>query len=63
MLVIACMGGYDTLATWVPRVIEMKKFSTSLATFLPLGFFFSGPITGFISDRLKTVTFYYPLWV
>jgi len=57
MLVIACMGGYDTLATWVPRVIEMKNFRPSLATFLPLGFFFSGPITGFISDRLKNRNF------
>ncbi|NLJ49511.1 MAG: MFS transporter [Candidatus Atribacteria bacterium] len=53
MLVIACMGGYDTLATWIPKVIEMKNLNPSLATFLPLGFFFSGPIIGFVSDRLK----------
>lgn len=53
LLVIAAMGGYDTLATWIPKIIEMKNLSSSLATLLPLGFFFSGPIIGFVSDRLK----------
>jgi len=53
LLVIAAMGGYDTLATWIPRIIEMKNLNPSLATLLPLGFFFSGPIIGFVSDRLK----------
>ena len=53
LLVIAAMGGYDTLATWIPKIIEMKNFNSSFATFLPLGFFFSGPVAGFLSDRLK----------
>jgi len=52
LLVIAAMGGYDTLATWIPKIIEMKHLSSAFATFLPLGFFFSGPIAGFLSDHL-----------
>ena len=51
ILVIAAMGGYDTLATWVPKVIEMKKMNPSFAMLLPIGFFFSGPIIGLLSDR------------
>jgi len=51
ILVIAAMGGYDTLATWIPKIIEMKHLNSSLSTLLPLGFFFSGPIIGVVSDR------------
>ena len=49
----SAMGSYDTLATWLPKVLEMKKFPGALASLLPLGFFFAGPVTGWISDRLK----------
>jgi cyanate permease len=49
----AAMGSYDTLATWMPKVLEMKNFSPALASFLPFGFFFAGPLVGWVSDRLK----------
>ncbi len=49
---IASMGSYDTLATWMPRVLEMKGLNKTLASLLPLGFFLAGPIVGFASDRL-----------
>jgi cyanate permease len=49
----SAMGSYDTLATWMPKVLEMKKFPQTLASLLPLGFFFAGPAVGWVSDRLK----------
>jgi cyanate permease len=49
---IASMGSYDTLATWMPKVLEMKGLNKTLASLLPLGFFLAGPIVGFASDRL-----------
>jgi cyanate permease len=49
----SAMGSYDTLATWMPKVLEMKKFSGALASLLPLGFFFAGPLVGWMSDRFK----------
>jgi len=49
--IIASMGGYDTLATWMPKVLEMKAFNTALASLLPLGFFLAGPIVGLVSDK------------
>lgn len=53
---IACMGGYDTLATWIPKVLEMKYFEEAAAFFLPLGFLVSGPLVGFLSDKLGSET-------
>jgi cyanate permease len=49
----SAMGSYDTLATWMPKVLEMKKIPGVLASLLPLGFFFAGPVVGWMSDRLK----------
>jgi MFS family permease len=49
----SAMGSYDTLATWMPKVLEMKGFPQALASLLPLGFFFAGPVIGWISDRLR----------
>lgn len=51
LLMIASMGSYDTLATWMPKVLEMKKLDKSFASLLPLGFFIAGPVVGFLSDR------------
>ncbi|MFH1756536.1 MAG: MFS transporter [Pseudomonadota bacterium] len=51
--VIASMGSYDTLATWMPKVLEMKGLNKTLASLLPLGFFLAGPIIGFASDRFQ----------
>lgn len=50
---IASMGSYDTLATWMPKVLEMKELNMTLASLLPLGFFLAGPIVGFASDRFR----------
>jgi len=47
------MGSYDTLATWMPKVLEMKTLSKALASLLPLGFFVAGPTVGFVSDRFR----------
>jgi cyanate permease len=50
---IASMGSYDTLATWMPKVLEMKELNRTVASLLPLGFFLAGPIVGFASDRFR----------
>ncbi len=52
-LLIATMGSYDSLATWMPKVLAMKQLNAALATLLPLGFFLAGPIIGSVSDRFK----------
>ena len=49
----ASMGSYDTLATWMPKVLEMKGLNKALASLLALGFFVAGPIVGFASDRFQ----------
>ncbi|MEM1587513.1 MAG: MFS transporter [Candidatus Bathyarchaeia archaeon] len=50
---IASMGAYDTLATWMPKVLEMKCLNKAFSSFLSLGFFLAGPIIGFILDKIK----------
>lgn len=45
------MGSYDTLATWMPKVLEVKNLDKSFASLLPLGFFLAGPVIGFTIDR------------
>ena len=52
LLMIVSMGSYDTLATWMPKVLEMKELSKVFASLLPLGFLLAGPVVGFLSDRL-----------
>ena len=51
LFMIASMGSYDTLATWMPKVLEIKGFNKALASLLSMGFFLAGPIVGFLSDR------------
>ena len=51
--VMAAMGSYDTLATWMPKVLEMKELNEEVASLLPLGFFVAGPTIGFASDRFR----------
>jgi len=53
LLLAAAMGSYDTLATWLPKVLSLKQLNESYASLLPLGFFLAGPVTGFILDRFK----------
>src|SRR4030042_1153953 len=51
LFVMAAMGSYDTLATWMPNVLEMKELNEEAASLLPLGFFVAGPTIGLASDR------------
>jgi cyanate permease len=51
--VMAAMGSYDTLATWMPNVLEMKNINAATASLLPLGFFLAGPTIGLASDRFQ----------
>jgi cyanate permease len=53
LFMVASMGTYDTLATWMPRVLEMKKLDKTLASLLPLGFFLSGPVMGYTLDKFQ----------
>lgn len=50
---MASMGSYDTLATWMPKVLEMKNLDKALASVLPLGFFTAGPVMGYLLDRFR----------
>ncbi len=52
-LMIASMASYDTLATWMPKVLEMKGVDTAISSFLPFGFLLAGPITGLALDRFQ----------
>lgn len=56
LFLVASMGCYDTLATWMPRVLDMKQFSSALASLLPLGFFVAGPVVGLLSDQVQNRT-------
>ncbi len=56
LFMIATMGCYDTLATWLPEVLGLKGLGKSPSFFLSLGFFLSGPIIGFVSDRFEDET-------
>jgi len=53
LMLAAAMGCYDTLATWMPSVLEMKGFDASLAFLLPVGFVAAGPVAGFLADRIS----------
>jgi cyanate permease len=50
---IGAMGSYDTLATWMPKVLAMKELNTAFSSMLPLGFFLAGPVVGLASDKLR----------
>ena len=52
LFMVVSIGSYDTLATWMPKVLEMKGLNKAFASLLPLGFFLAGPVVGFLSDRL-----------
>ncbi len=56
LFLVASMGCYDTLATWMPKVLDMKQFSSALASLLPLGFFVAGPVVGLLSDKVQNRT-------
>jgi cyanate permease len=51
LLMAGSMGCYDTLTSWMPRVLEMKGLETGLSSLMPLGFFAAGPVIGIVLDR------------
>ncbi len=53
ILLIAAMGSYDTLATWMPKVLDARSLNPSLASLLAVGFFVAGPTIGHIMDKLQ----------
>jgi len=57
-LCVLSMGAYDTLLTWLPKILEFRGFRLSamwpLASMLPLGFLVSGLSIGFASDRVRS---------
>ncbi|NIQ05233.1 MAG: MFS transporter [Candidatus Korarchaeota archaeon] len=53
-LMIACMGCYDTLATWMPKVLELKTQPKYPAVLLSIGFLLGGPTTGAVSDEFPS---------
>jgi len=54
LLMAGSMGCYDTLASWMPRVLEMKGLETGLASLMPVGFFVAGPLIGLVLDRFPS---------
>jgi len=54
ILLVGSMGCYDTLASWMPRVLQMKGLAPEFASVLPAGFFASGPVTGMLLDRFRS---------
>ena len=53
-LLVGSMGCYDTLASWMPRVLQMKELNPELASVLPVGFFAAGPVMGLMLDRFRS---------
>ena len=55
-LCICAMGCYDTILTWLPRMLELKgiplEMAGLMATMMPLGFLLAGPTIGTFSDRV-----------
>lgn len=53
-LLVGSMGCYDTLASWMPRVLQMKGLAPEYASLLPAGFLVAGPVTGLMLDRFPS---------
>lgn len=53
LFMIASAGSYDTMAAWLPKILDVKGLAPTLATLLPLGFFLAGPTVGLLSDRFQ----------
>jgi len=55
-LCICSMGCYDTLLTWLPRILELKGIpppeASITASLFPLGFLLAGPVIGTLSDNV-----------
>jgi cyanate permease len=53
LFMVGSMGSYDTLATWLPKILEVKGINQTFASFLPFGFLAAGPVIGFLSDKFQ----------
>ena len=53
LFMMASAGSYDTIATWLPKVLGAKGLDPTLATLLPLGYLLAGPTIGFALDRVR----------
>jgi NNP family nitrate/nitrite transporter-like MFS transporter len=53
LLMAGAMGCYDTLTSWMPRVLQMKAVEPWFASLMPAGFFAAGPLTGYVLDRFR----------
>ena len=51
LLMAGAMGCYDTLANWMPRVLQMKALEPGFSSLMPIGFFVAGPLIGLVLDR------------
>jgi len=51
LLMAGAMGCYDTLASWMPRVLQMKYVEPGFSSLMPAGFFAAGPVVGMLLDR------------
>ncbi len=53
LFMMASAGSYDTIATWLPKVLGARGLDPTLATLLPLGYLLAGPTIGFVLDRVR----------
>ncbi len=53
IFMMAGIGSYDTLATWLPKILVAKGLPSNLATLLPLGYLLAAPTIGFVLDRFR----------
>ena len=53
LLMMAGIGSYDTLATWLPKILVARELPSSLATLLPLGYLLAAPAVGLVVDRFQ----------
>ena len=53
LLMMAGIGSYDTLATWLPKILVARGLPSSLATLLPLGYLLAAPTVGLVVDRFR----------
>ncbi len=54
IFMMAGIGSYDTLATWLPKILVARGLSSNLAMLLPLGYLLAAPVVGFVLDRFRS---------
>ena len=53
LFMLAGFGSYDTMAVWLPKILDVKGLAPALAMLLSLGFFLAGPTVGLLSDKFQ----------